>query len=199
MQQKIKIQIFPKFFEVLAKKPLLKFEFYPVHISVTIHFRNAGVFCSVSEDIPIVQRLGYFFKMSNFGSFGALFCNFDFQNCLVFRCRHLKRFGQLTYLLKLCNKKSKFKFSQKFWSFGQKTLLKFEFCPVHISVAIHCRIAGVFCSVSGRHPHCATSELFFQNNRFWSFFGNFCNFGFKNCLFSYIIAHAKFHSFDHQL
>ena len=73
MQQKIKIQIFPKIFEVLAKKPLLKFEFYPVHISVTIHFRIAGVFCSVSEDIPIGQRSSHFFKMLDFGRFLAIF------------------------------------------------------------------------------------------------------------------------------
>ena len=60
---------FSKNFEVLAKKTLLKFEFCPVHISVTIHCRIAGVFCSVSKDIPIVQRLGHFFKMLDFGSF----------------------------------------------------------------------------------------------------------------------------------
>ena len=57
----------------MAKKPLLKFEFCPVHISVTIHCRIAGVFCSVSKDIPIVQRLGHFFKMLDFGRFLAIF------------------------------------------------------------------------------------------------------------------------------
>ena len=73
MQQKIKIQIFRTIFEVLAKKPLLKFGFCPVHISVTIQCRIAGVFCSVSEDIPILQRWSHFFKMLDFGSFLAIF------------------------------------------------------------------------------------------------------------------------------
>ena len=56
VQQKIQIQIFLNMFEVLAKKPLLKFVFSPVHISVTLNCRIAGLFCSVSKDIPIVQR-----------------------------------------------------------------------------------------------------------------------------------------------
>ena len=38
------------------KKTLLKFVFCPVHISVTIHCRITGFFCSVSQDVPIVQR-----------------------------------------------------------------------------------------------------------------------------------------------
>ena len=71
VQRKIKIQIFPKILKFWPK-PLLKFEFYPVHISVTIHFRIAGVFCSVSEYIPIVQRPGHFFKMLDFGRFLAI-------------------------------------------------------------------------------------------------------------------------------
>ena len=82
MQQKIKIQIFPKNFEVLAKKPRLKFEFCPVHISGTIHCRIAGFCCSVSEDIPIVQSPSHFFKMLDFGCFLAIFCIFGFKNCL---------------------------------------------------------------------------------------------------------------------
>ena len=86
--------------------------------------------------------------MSNVGSFGGFFCNFDFQNCLFFTCRNLKFFGQIIYLPKLCNKKLKLKFVQKFWSFGQKTTVKISVFPVHISVTIHCRITGFFCSVS---------------------------------------------------
>ena len=49
MQQKIKIRSF-------GQKPLLKFVFCPVHISVTIHCRIAGFFCSVSKNVLIVQR-----------------------------------------------------------------------------------------------------------------------------------------------
>ena len=38
-----------------------------------IHPRITGVFCSVSEDIPIVQRWSHFFKMLDFGSVLAIF------------------------------------------------------------------------------------------------------------------------------
>ena len=37
VQQKIKIRICPKILKVWPKKPLLKFVFCPVHISVTMH------------------------------------------------------------------------------------------------------------------------------------------------------------------
>ena len=109
-----------------------------------------------------MQRSGHFFKMSNFGSFGAFFCNFDFQNCLVFTCRNLKLFGQLTYLLKLCNKNQNSNFPKIFEVLAKKPLLKFEFYPVHISVTIHCRIAGVFCSVSEDIPIVQRSGHFFK-------------------------------------
>ena len=73
MQQKIKIQIFSNILKFGPKKTLLKFGFCPVLISVTIQCRIAGVFCSVSEDILILQRWSYFFKMLDFGSFLAIF------------------------------------------------------------------------------------------------------------------------------
>ena len=74
VQQKNQNSILPKNLEVLAKKKtLFKFVFCLGQISVTIHPRIAGVLCSVSEDIPIVQRWSYFFKMLDFGSFLAIF------------------------------------------------------------------------------------------------------------------------------
>ena len=42
--------------EVLAKKTLFEFVFCPRQISVTIKDRDTGIFCSVSKNIPIVQR-----------------------------------------------------------------------------------------------------------------------------------------------
>ena len=73
MQQKNQNSILPKILEVLAKKPLFGFVFYPGQISVTIKDRDTGIFCSVSKNIPIVQRSSHFFKMLDFGSFLAIF------------------------------------------------------------------------------------------------------------------------------
>ena len=109
--------------------------------------------------------------MSNFGSFEAFFCNFDFQNCLLFTCKNLKPFGLIIYLPQLCNKKVKF--SQIFEVLAKKTLLKFEFCPVHISVTIHCKITGVFCSVSKDIPIVQCSSHFFKMLDFGSFLAIF--------------------------
>ena len=54
----------------MAKKPLFEFVFCPGQISVTIKDRDTGIFCSVSKNIPIVQRhisyiiaYAYFFKI----------------------------------------------------------------------------------------------------------------------------------------
>ena len=96
--------------------------------------------------------------------------------------KNLQKIPKITYLLKLLAK---------------KPLFEFSFCPGQISVTIHPRIAGVFC-VSEDIPIVQRRSQFFKMLDFGSFFGNFRNFGFKNCLISYIIAHAKFHSFDHQ-
>ena len=61
MQQTIKIQIFSKIFEILAKKKqLLKFVFCPFHISVAIHGRIAGFFCSFSQDVFYCAMLELF-------------------------------------------------------------------------------------------------------------------------------------------
>ena len=56
VQQKIKIQFLPKIVEVLAKKKLFEFVFCPGQISITIKDRDTGIVCSVSKNIPIVQR-----------------------------------------------------------------------------------------------------------------------------------------------
>ena len=39
----------------------------------------------------------------------------------TFRAKNLQKIRKITYLLKLCNKKSKFNFAKNFGSFGQKT------------------------------------------------------------------------------
>ena len=59
----------PKIVEVLAKKTTVWIYFCPGQISVTIKDRDTGIFCSVSKNIPIVQRQGQICKMSNFGRF----------------------------------------------------------------------------------------------------------------------------------
>ena len=51
------------------QKLLFKLAFCPGQFSVTLNGRDTGIICSVSKDISIVQRQGYFFKMSNFRSF----------------------------------------------------------------------------------------------------------------------------------
>ena len=56
VQRKIKIQFCQKFGSFGQKKTLFKFLFYPGQISVTIKDRGIGIFCSVSKNIPIVQR-----------------------------------------------------------------------------------------------------------------------------------------------
>ena len=56
VQQKNQNLILPKILEALAKKPLFEFAFCPGQISVTIKDRDTGIFCSVSKNIPIVQR-----------------------------------------------------------------------------------------------------------------------------------------------
>ena len=56
VQRKIKIQFCQKLPKVLAEKPLFGFVFCPGQISVTIKDRDTGIFCSVSKNIPIVQR-----------------------------------------------------------------------------------------------------------------------------------------------
>ena len=61
--------ILPNILEVLAKNPLFEFVFCLDQISVTIKNRDTEFFCSVSKNIPILQRQSKICKMSNFGRF----------------------------------------------------------------------------------------------------------------------------------
>ena len=51
---------------------------------------------------------------------------------------------QIAYLLKLCNKKSKFNFAKKFGSLAKKPRFEFVFCPGQISVTVTGRDTGFF-------------------------------------------------------
>ena len=70
----------------------------------------------------------------------------------TFRAKNLKNFPQLTYLLKLCNKKLKFNFSKNVEVLAKKPLFEFVFCPGQFSVTIKGRDTGIFCSVSKNIP-----------------------------------------------
>ena len=70
----------------------------------------------------------------------------------TFRAKNLQNIRKITYLLKLCNKKSKFNFAKNFGSFGQKTLFGIVFYPGQISVTIKDRDTKISCSVSKNIP-----------------------------------------------
>ena len=148
--------------------------FCPVYISVTLHCRITKFFCSVSKDVFIVQRYSHFFKMSNFGSFGAFFLQFWFPKLSFSTCRNLKLFWTIIILTEVVQQKNQnSNFPKNFEVLAKKPLLKFEFCPVHISVTIHCRIAGVFCCVGEDIPIVRRWGHFFKMLDFGSFFGKF--------------------------
>ena len=66
--------------------------------------------------------------------------------------KNCKKNWKMAYLLKLCNKKSKFNFAKNFGSFGQKTLFEFVFYPGQISVTVKDRDTKIVCSVSKNIP-----------------------------------------------
>ena len=66
-----------------------------------------------------------------------------------------KKNPKLTYILKLCNEKSKFNFAKNVGSFGQKkTLFEFVLCPGQISVTIKDRDTGFSVVLAKKIPLC---------------------------------------------
>ena len=132
------------------------------------------MFCSVSEDIHILwQQWSHFFKMSNFGSFGAFFAILISKTVLFLHVEFWNFLDNKHTYWSCATKNQNSIFSKNFEVLAKKTLLKFEFCPVYISVTIHCRIAGVFCSVSEDIPIVQRLSHFFKMIDFGLFLANF--------------------------
>ena len=66
--------------------------------------------------------------------------------------KHLQKIPKITYLLKLCYKKSKFINTKILEVLAKQPLFKFVFCSGQISLTIKDRDTGFFCSVSKNIP-----------------------------------------------